>query len=63
MKKDDRFIIVHKEGSSFSNIGLRQVLVDRETGVNYLFVMAGYGAGMTVLYGADGKPIITPVAR
>ena len=42
------------------------VLVDRQTGVNYL--LAGFLAssgvsctGMTVLVGADGKPIVTPI--
>lgn len=42
------------------------VLVDRQTGANYL--LAGFLAssgvsctGMTVLVGADGKPIVTPI--
>ena len=37
------------------------VLVDRETGVNYLYVASGYSGGLTVLVDAQGKPIITPV--
>lgn len=35
------------------------VIVDKETGVNYLFVHRGYGGGLTPLLDADGKPIIT----
>ena len=35
------------------------VIVDTETGVNYLFVHRGYGGGLTPLIDADGKPIIT----
>ncbi len=34
-------------------------LVDKETGVNYLYVCRGYGGGLTPLLDADGKPIIT----
>ncbi len=35
------------------------VIVDKKTGVNYLFVRSGYGAGLTPLIDADGKPIVT----
>ncbi|MBQ2172287.1 MAG: xylan 1,4-beta-xylosidase [Bacteroidales bacterium] len=35
------------------------VIVDNETGVNYLYVHRGYGGGLTPLIDADGKPIIT----
>lgn len=55
--RNDRFEVVIKEGSTFTNYV--QVLVDRETGVNYLFVMSGYGGGLTVLLDEDGKPVIT----
>jgi len=57
MKYDDRFEIVHKEGGAFGY--QRAILVDKETGVNYLFVQSGYGGGLTVLLDADGKPVIT----
>ena len=37
-----------------------RIIVDTETGVNYLFVSAGcYSGGVTPLIDADGKPIIT----
>ena len=35
------------------------IIVDKKTGVNYLFVRSGYGAGLTPLLDPDGKPIIT----
>ena len=38
-----------------------EIWVDRETGVNYLLVKNGYGAGLTPLLGRDGKPVITSV--
>ena len=59
MAKKERFVEVLSEGSAFGTV--REIWVDRETGVNYLFVNSGYAGGMTVLLGADGKPVITPV--
>lgn len=35
------------------------IIVDSKTGVNYLFVRSGYGAGLTPLLDAEGKPIVT----
>ena len=58
-KKDNRFTVVHKEGNSLSNSGYRQLLVDRQTGVTYLFISAGYGAGLTPLLDQHGNPVIT----
>ena len=50
----DRFQKVYKEG--FSS-GL-EILVDTETGVQYLYRFSGYGGGLTVLLGQDGKPLL-----
>lgn len=58
-KKDERFVMTHKEGGELGV--LRMIYVDKETGVNYLFVKSGYGAGLTPLLGADGKPVVTTV--
>jgi hypothetical protein len=38
--------------------GLIQVIVDKETGVNYLWVKSGYAGGLTPLLDAEGKPIV-----
>ena len=57
-KKEERFIRVHSE-----NMGCEQILIDKKTGVNYLFVQSGYAGGLTVLVDANGKPIVTPVSQ
>ena len=53
-KKEDRFVKVHSEA-----MGGRMILVDKVTGVNYLFVSVGYGGGLTPLLDREGKPIIS----
>ncbi len=58
-KKDKRFVVVHKEGSELATSGYSQLIVDKETGVTYLFIKSGYGAGLTPLIDHDGKPVIT----
>ncbi len=58
----DRFIVTHSEGNTLSNKGKRTILVDRETGVNYIFVHDGYAGGLTVLLDADGKPVVTKIS-
>ena len=55
--EDKRFEVVSQEGSGVSD--LRTILVDKETGVNYLFVQSGYAGGLTPLLDADGKPVVT----
>ena len=57
-KKEERFIRIHSE-----NMGSEQILIDKKTGVNYLFVQSGYAGGLTVLVDANGKPIVTPVSQ
>ena len=59
MSNGERFKVVLREGSEFKTSGIHLVLVDQETGVNYLCYKAGYGAGITPLLDAEGKPIIT----
>ena len=55
-KKEERFIKVYSE-----NLGSEYILVDKVTGVNYLFVQSGYAGGLTPLLDRDGKPIITRI--
>ena len=54
---ENRFFIQTKEHPSLMTDAL--VIIDKETGVNYLYVHRGYGGGLTPLLDADGKPIIT----
>ena len=37
------------------------IYVDKETGVNYLFIANGYAGGLTPLLDREGKPVITPI--
>ena len=55
-KKEERFVRVYSE-----NLGCEQILVDRLTGVNYLFVQSGYAGGLTVLLDRNGQPVISPI--
>ena len=55
---NDRFEVVHREGGALAEAGLRMILRDRETGVYYLWVWSGNGAGLTPLLDAEGKPLI-----
>ena len=56
-KKERRFVEVFTEGSVMTNAST--LFVDRETGVTYLLINSGYGAGLTPLLDKDGKPVIT----
>lgn len=58
MAKYKRFEKVYSQAS-----GSVEILVDKETGVNYLYHAKGYGGGLTVLLDKDGKPIITPIEK
>lgn len=54
---EKRFVKVYDDGAFGSN----EILVDKETGVNYLFHASGYAGGLTPLLNRDGTPVITPV--
>ena len=58
--KTDRFITTE---ICNTNMTQQRILVDRKTGVNYLWMASGYAGGLTVLVDAEGKPIVTPVPR
>lgn len=59
MAKKERFVEVYSQGI----LNVAKIIVDTETGVNYLLGSHDKqsGTGMTVLVDADGKPIVTPV--
>ena len=56
---DNRFIVTYKQGG-FVNPGVK-ILVDRLTGVNYLWTESGYAGGLAPLLNRDGTPVVTPV--
>ena len=52
-----RFPVTEQEGT----VRGTYVLVDQETGVNYLFVKFGNAGGLTPLFDRDGKPVVSPL--
>ena len=56
MKKEKRFEIEYQDGGHAS---AKTIYVDKETGVNYLFIASGYAGGLTPLLDAEGKPVVT----
>jgi hypothetical protein len=59
MAKDDRFIKMYEQGGILNDS--IQVLVDKKTGVNYMFVHSGHAGGLTPLLDREGKPVITQI--
>ena len=56
---EKRFEKVYTQGT----LETIKILVDKQTGVNDLFVTSGYAGGLTPLLDRDGKPVISPVER
>lgn len=59
MADEKRFVVTYKQGS-FSGPNVK-ILVDRKTGINYMWTESGYAGGLTVLLNRDGTPVITPI--
>ena len=59
MGKNDRFEKIYSQGT----MNVTEIWVDKETGVNYMYHVSGYGGGLTPLLDRDGKPIITTVIK
>ena len=57
--KASKIVPVLDEGSAFG--WQRTIFVDRQTGVNYLWIASGYGGGLTPLLNADGRPVVTGI--
>ena len=55
----ERFVEVYNQGI----VNVARIIVDTETGVNYLLAShnKANGTGMTVLVNRDGKPVVTPI--
>ena len=58
-KTPQRFQEVSTEGSALSENGCKTVIVDTETGVNYMHIKCGYSGSITPLYNADGTLVVT----
>ena len=53
---EKRFVKIYSQ-----DLGDKMILVDRQTGVNYLFVASGYAGGLTPLLDREGKPVVSPL--
>ena len=62
-KKESRFEVIYKDGSQLKEEGIRQIMVDTKTGVNYLLWKSGYAGGITPLLDADGNVVVTTVVN
>ncbi len=58
-KKENRFEAVFRDGSQMKEDGVRQIIVDTETGVNYLVWKSGYAGGITPLLDTSGNVVIS----
>ncbi len=56
MSKPKRFETVYQESTMLTE---KTIFVDKETGVNYLYIANGTGGGLTPLLDSDGKPVVT----
>ncbi|WP_239752136.1 DUF6440 family protein [Mammaliicoccus sp. H-M34] len=54
--EDERFYVKSKE--NIKSLGRFTVVVDRETGVNYVHAWVGTGSSLTPLLDKNGNPII-----
>ena len=60
MSKPKRFETVYQESTILTE---KTIFVDKETGVNYLYIANGTGGGLTPLLDSDGKPVVTPIDK
>ncbi len=60
MKKDKRFEKLYSQNTMS---GTTTILVDKETGVNYLYHQSGYAGGLTPLLDREGRVVITPIEK
>lgn len=58
----ERFVVVYREGSKLTG-ALRQIIVDKATGINYLNTKTAYSEGLTPLLGPNGLPIVTRLQK
>ena len=56
MSKPSRFETVYQESTMLTE---KTIFVDKETGVNYLYIANGTGGRLTPLLDSDGKPVVT----
>ncbi|MBR4471510.1 MAG: hypothetical protein IKS54_09410 [Erysipelotrichaceae bacterium] len=58
MPKDKRFEIIETQNGFLTEI---KVIIDKETGVNYMFVHDGYAGGLSVMVDENGDPLVSEI--
>ncbi len=56
MKKDKRFVRIYKQGHCLGN-GV-DIIVDKNSGVHYVYAFGEYGGGLTPLLDENGNIVI-----
>lgn len=57
MARREKRFIVYTEGMGLGQV---KILMDRCTGVHYLYFSDGSAGGLTPLLDKDGKPVVAP---
>lgn len=60
MESDKRFSVENVQTFGFSGV---KILIDNDTGVNYLVYFTGQSLGMTPLLDSNGNVVITSVDK
>ena len=58
-KKEKRFVIYNES----MGMGSIKIIMDKMTGVHYLYYFDGCSGGLTALLDKDGKPFIQPLVE
>ncbi|EAC3422358.1 hypothetical protein MO183_000120 [Listeria monocytogenes] len=56
---EERFEKIYTQGK----LNIMEIWVDKETGVQYVYHLAGYAGGMSPLLDADGKPLLADLSK
>ncbi len=58
-KMEERFEKIYTQGK----LNIMEIWVDKETGVQYVYHLAGYAGGMSPLLDVDGKPLLADLSK
>ncbi|EBF5140440.1 hypothetical protein HUG21_000884 [Listeria monocytogenes] len=58
-KMNERFEKIYTQGK----LNIMEIWVDKETGVQYVYHLAGYAGGMSPLLDVDGKPLLADLSK
>jgi len=61
MNKESRFELIEKDDSLINEIGEIKILMDKDTGVCYIWVKKDNSIALTPMMDIDGKPILSVI--